>query len=325
MLVNKLSNASVSSVFEPTTSFCRAQSIPTIPISGGYPAISATQRLDHRYPPSDPFVSSSFQQGSSPLGGIPPTASLRTLPPEMPLSYRDSWNGPSGAQAQISARRLASITPPENVGHSTTTLPDGRIGACAPAAYSRSPRKSSNRDEFDGPHQLLNVPSPRNIAAKDQLFPILPMSLSAEEQSDILGRLNEVLSKCAFDFVAEYQFPVPVEPDKRLVITPHDREWSEWVYLLKRLATKRRIPARVLHDNQIKLLVTVLENSLDGPYTSTPQGRPLKDDRSILQFISAGTQVARMLKDATAMAHLDRLYAQTAGCIQDRRWTGLPI
>jgi hypothetical protein len=284
-----------------------------------------TPRLDHSYPPSDPFVSSPFQQGSSPLGGISSTASLRASPPEMPLSYRDPWNEPSGAHAQISARRLPPITHPENVGHATATLPDGRIGACQPTAYSRSPRKSSNRDEFDGPHQLLNFPSPRTIAAKDQPFPILPMSLSAEEQSDILGRLNEVLSRCAFDFVAEYQFPVPVEPEKRLVITPRDREWSEWVYLLKRLATKRRIPARVLHDNQIKLLVTVLENSLDGPYTSTPQSRPLKDDRSILQFISAGTQVARMLKDATAMAHLDRLYAQTAGCIQDRRWTGLPI
>jgi hypothetical protein len=164
-----------------------------------------------------------------------------------------------------------------------------------------------------------------SIAAKDQPVPALPMSLSSEEQGDILDRLNEVLSKCAFDFVARYQFPVPVEPDKRLVLTPRDREWTEWVYLLKRLATKRRIPARVLHDNQIKHLVTVLENSLEAPYASTQQGRTLKDDRSILQFISAGTQVAKMLKDATAMGHLDRLYVQTASCIQDRRWTGLPI
>ena len=194
-----------------------------------------------------------------------------------------------------------------------------------PVAYVRSQRKSSNRDEFDGPHQLLNLPSPRSVAAKDQPFPVLPISLSSEEQDDILGRLNEVLSKCAFDFVARYQFPIPVEPEKRLVITPQDRDWTEWVYLLKRLATKRRIPARVLHDNQIKQLVTVLENSLDAPYPASHQSRPLKDDRSVLQFISAGTQVARMLKDAAAMGHLDRLYSQTANCIQDRRWTGLPI
>lgn len=194
-----------------------------------------------------------------------------------------------------------------------------------PVAYVRSQRKSSNRDEFDGPHQLLNLPSPRSIAAKDQPFPVLPMSLSSEEQDDIFGRLNEVLSNCAFDFVARYQFPIPVEPDKRLVIIPQDRDWTEWVYLLKRLATKRRIPARVLHDNQIKHLVTVLENSLEVPYAVPQSHTPRKDDRSILQFISAGTQVAKMLKDATAMGHLDRLYSQTASCIQDRRWTGLPI
>ncbi len=30
-----------------------------------------------------------------------------------------------------------------------------------------------------------------------------------------------------------------------------DLEWTEWVYLLPRLATKRRIPARPLHDGQI--------------------------------------------------------------------------
>lgn len=243
----------------------------------------------------------------------------------MPLAYGDPWSGPSGAQAQSSAKRSALNTPPEIVGHATTNLPDGHLEGQTPAAYMRSQRKSSNRDEFDGPHQLLNLPSPRSIAAKDQAFPVLAMSLGAEEQGEILGRLNEVLSICAFDFVARYQFPIPVESDKRLVITPRDREWTEWVYLLKRLATKRRIPARVLHDNQIKLLVTVLENSLDAPYPATHQSRPLKDDRSMLQFISAGTQVARMLKDATAMAHLDRLYAQTASCVQDRRWTGLPI
>jgi hypothetical protein len=206
-----------------------------------------------------------------------------------------------------------------------TKSPEDYIETQTPAAYMRPQRKSSNRDEFDGPHQFLNLPSPRSIAAIDQPFPALPMSLSSEEQGDIFGRLNEVLSKCAFDFVARYQFPVPVEPGKRLVITPQDRDWTEWVYLLKRLATKRRIPARVLHDNQIKHLVTILENSLEAPYASTHQDRPLKDDRSVLQFISAGTQVARMLKDAAAMRHLDRLYVQTASCVQDRRWTGLPI
>jgi hypothetical protein len=272
---------------------------------------------------SDAPVSSSPQYGSLPLTATSASASVRKQPTHLPLSQRESWNSPSEVQPQTSARSSFSIHRPDDASHAS--LPEDNFGPQASAAYVRPQRKSSNRDEFDGPHQLLNLPSPRTIATKEQPFPVLPVSLSSEEQGDILGRLNEVLSRCAFDFVARYQFPIPVEPEKRLVITPQDRDWIEWVYLLKRLATKRRIPARVLYENQIKHLVTVLENSLEPPYGANHQDRPLKDDRNMLQFISAGIQVAKMLKDAAAMGHLDHLYIQTASCIQDRRWTGLPI
>lgn len=34
------------------------------------------------------------------------------------------------------------------------------------------------------------------------------------------------------------------------------------MYLLKKLATKRRIPARFLYDNQIKQFVMTVENAL---------------------------------------------------------------
>lgn len=319
------SNAFVGSFVEPTTPCCRAQTFPPVSSSGGYPARVGSERLDDRYRPSSVPVSPSMQQGSFPQSGIYSAAPIRNSPPQMPVPHSDPWSGPSAGQAHISTHRSSLISSPESNAHTTTRLPEGHTEGQIPVAYGRPQRKSSNRDEFDGPHQLLNIPSPRSVAAKDQPFPILPMTLSSEEQDDILGRLNEVLSKCAFDFVARYQFPIPVEPEKRLVITPQDRDWTEWVYLLKRLATKRRIPARALHENQIKQLVTVLENSLDAPYTASHQSRPLKDDRSVLQFISAGTQVARILKDAAAMGHLDRLYSQTASCIQDRRWTGLPI
>lgn len=224
-------------------------------------------------------------------------------------------------QTQTRARVEPTAQHPESMGYIAQTR-DNIAESQAESAYARPARKSSNRDEFDGPHQLLNFPSPRTIAAKDQPFPVVPVSLGSEEQGDVLDRVKDVLSKCAFDFVARYQFPIPIDPEKRLVIRPQDREWMEWVYLLKRLATKRRIPSRVLYDNQIKHFVTVLENSLEPP---TLQDRPLKDDRTILQFISAGIQVAKMLKDSAAMSHLDRLYTQTASCMQDRRLTGLPI
>lgn len=97
----------------------------------------------------------------------------------------------------------------------------------------------------------------------------------------------------------------------RPVERPQDREWTEWVYLLKRLATKRRIPARVLYNGQIKQFITVLENSLEMRHAAKHQSRPLKDDRNILQLISAGIQVAKILKDAAAMDYLDRLVSNT--------------
>ena len=182
-----------------------------------------------------------------------------------------------------------------------------------------SQRRPSNRDEFDGPHQLLDPPSPRTVASQERELPHLPTNLDVREQDDILCKVNDRLSQCAFDFVAKYQFPIPVESDKRPVRVPADREWTEWVYLLKRLATKRRIPARVLYNNQIKQLVTVLENSLEMRHAAKHQSRPLKDDRNVLQLISAGTQVAKILKDAATMEYLDHLYVRTEMLIQDRR------
>ncbi|MCJ1400683.1 hypothetical protein MMC11_003891 [Xylographa trunciseda] len=180
-------------------------------------------------------------------------------------------------------------------------------------------RRPSNRDEFDGPHQLLPIPPADVIAEQEQNLPHLPTNLLVNEQDDILSQVNDCLSSCAFNFVAKYQFPIPLEPDKRPVGTAADREWNEWVYLLKRLATKRRIPARVLYNGQIKQLVTVLENSLEMRHAAKHQSRPLKDDRNVLQLISAGLQVAKILKDAASMVFLDNLYVRTEARIQSRK------
>ena len=180
-------------------------------------------------------------------------------------------------------------------------------------------QKRTNRDEFDGPTQLLKKPPTDVVTAHEQELPQVPINLDVREQDQVLSQVNIQLSQCAFDFVAKYQFPIPVEADKRLVEEAKDREWSEWVYLLKRLAIKRRIPARILYDGQIKQLVTVLENSLEMRHASANQSRPPKDDRNVLQLISAGTQVAKILKDARTMDYLDKLYQQVEGVIQERR------
>ncbi|RYP13355.1 hypothetical protein DL767_010797 [Monosporascus sp. MG133] len=183
---------------------------------------------------------------------------------------------------------------------------------------ARPQRRPSNRDEFDGPHQFLARPPPDYVAMQERELPHLPTNLLVQEQDSVLTRVNDRLSQCAFDFVAKYQFPIPLTQDMRPVERPQDREWTEWVYLLKRLATKRRIPARVLYNGQIKQFVTILENSLEMRHAAKHQSRPLKDDRNILQLISAGIQVAKILKDAPAMQYLDNLYVSTEQQIQER-------
>lgn len=171
--------------------------------------------------------------------------------------------------------------------------PSGRtLGKLKPEGKNHTQqRRPSNRDEFDGPHQFLQRPPPEYIAQQERDLPHLPTNLVVQEQDSVLTRVNDRLSQCAFDFVAKYQFPIPLSDSCRPVERPQDREWTEWVYLLKRLATKRRIPARVLYNGQIKQFVTILENSLEMRHAAKHQSRPLKDDRNILQLISAGIQV----------------------------------
>lgn len=232
-------------------------------------------------------------------------------------SWTGSWPGPllrrtSSEDARLNQFRGAYYgddASSSSAGYSTKTHPQ---------------RRPSNRDEFDGPSQLLDKPDDSGYEPREEELPQLPVTLHAQEQDEILTNVNDRLSQCAFDFVAKYQFPIPIEQDKRAVRVPSDREWSEWVHLLKRLATKRRIPARVLYNGQIKQLITILENSLEMRHAAKHQSRPLKDDRNILQLISSGIQVAKIIKDAPAMQYLDGIYTQTERLIRSRRATAAP-
>ncbi|OJI82329.1 hypothetical protein ASPTUDRAFT_32113 [Aspergillus tubingensis CBS 134.48] len=268
-------------------------------------------------------VSSEF---AMPYSGLPVTShALGTIPVSAggalprPTALYPEWDHPARLPAESLRRDYDLVRPYETSEYLIER--NSRRATEKPKGATRyhSQRRPSNRDEFDGPHQLLDPPSPRVIAAQGRDLPHLPTNLDVSEQDQILSSVNDRLSQCAFDFVAKYQFPIPLEPDKRPVRVPSDREWTEWVYLLKRLATKRRIPARVLYNGQIKQLVTVLENSLEMRHAAKHQSRPIKDDRNVLQLISAGTQVAKILKDANAMEFLDRLYLDTEKRIHDRR------
>ena len=199
----------------------------------------------------------------------------------------------------------------------TSSRRSSDMGRTTPRYNSR--RRPFNQDEFDGPSQLLPLPLPQQELARSQDLLSLPVHLNIQEQEDIMRSVNDILSQCAYHFVAKYQFPIPLERDKPRVRSPGDREWTEWAYLLKRLATKRRIPARVLYDNQIKQLVTTLENSIAARQSRDQQVRTTKDDRYVLQLISAGTQVARIIVDSQAMAQLNALYKNTEDVILDRK------
>ncbi|KAK0621473.1 hypothetical protein B0T17DRAFT_291733 [Bombardia bombarda] len=232
-------------------------------------------------------------------------------------SSQGGWehHSPSDSMDDLMASPSLSDYSLDNAADGTTP-PGG--GKNKMNGRGRSQRRPSNRDEFGGPHQFLQRPPAEYIAMLERELPHLPTNLLVQEQDSVLTRVNDRLSQCAYDFVAKYQFPIPLAQDMRPVERPQDREWTEWVYLLKRLATKRRIPARVLYNGQIKQFVTILENSLEMRHAAKHQSRPLKDDRNILQLISAGIQVAKILKDAPAMEYLDRLYVSTEQQIQER-------
>lgn len=192
-----------------------------------------------------------------------------------------------------------------------------------PAVTHQSRRRPLNQDEFDGPTQMLAPPPTGEDQVRAQALPDLPIHLNPVEQDEIMRRYNDTLALCAFHFVAKYQFPIPLERDKSPIRYASDRDWTEWVYLLKRLATKRRIPARILHENRIKHLVTALENSVPlgniKSRESVSFGKVMKDDRYVLQLISAGIQVTRILLDSLAMRELIALYIDTESIVVRRR------
>ncbi|KAK4143653.1 uncharacterized protein C8A04DRAFT_12204 [Dichotomopilus funicola] len=266
----------------------------------------------------------SFKSTASPWGGWdphpqPPTGGFPRPSTAIGQGPYQGRYSPSDSMDELGSPSLSDYSLDNAL--SSPGAPGSGVGAGAGAGTGskpRSQRRPSNRDEFDGPHQFLKRPPPEYVAMQERDLPRLPTHLLVQEQDSVLNQVNERLSQCAYDFVAKYQFPIPLTQDMRPVERPQDREWTEWVYLLKRLATKRRIPARVLYNGQIKQFVTILENSLEMRHAAKHQSRPLKDDRNILQLISAGIQVAKILKDAQAMDYLDRLYVSTEQRIHER-------
>ena len=273
-------------------------------------------------------------QGSPQLSRIPTSFQHPFAHSEVALGL-NSGRPSSGLTRRMSYQDINQVSPSSPGNHSWEqeyTIPqdraeylDERLASREaailpePKGYERPPKRfRGGRDEF-AEGQVQHLPKIEVQQARERDLDFEPVSLDHQEQNDIMSRVNRRLSQCAFDFIAMYQFPIPLEAGKPMVRVAADRAWTEWVYLLKRLATKRRIPSKAIYDGQIKELTTLLENSVEMRHSTKPQSRPLKDDRHVLQLISAGIQVGRMLKDVTTMDYLDRLYKDTEALIQQRK------
>lgn len=169
----------------------------------------------------------------------------------------------------------------------------------------------TNKDEFS--RNIYHLPQATHLGLSlGQGAPAkLPNTLSPEQRAQIFAKLDYHLCRTAFQFFAEHRFPIPFEKHKRIVTVPSDRCWNEWAYLLKRLATKRRVPTSVLHGGQIKHMVTLMENSLIVRHPQDGSCEPIEDDMHMLQVLSAGIQVAKLLRDYQTMEILLDLYSQT--------------
>ncbi|KAG9240931.1 hypothetical protein BJ878DRAFT_259213 [Calycina marina] len=293
---NEATRAAFDNMYYATTS------APYSPVAHVYNGSTTIPSSSAGFLRSDPVYSSGYNVGIS-------SAVYGTAGPGIP-SQSTSWDQSPGRASPEAHLEDYYVEDPQSLSSGKSSKSTGKSQS--------QQRRPSNRDEFDGPHQFLQKPSPEYIAKQESDLPHLPTSLVVHEQDSVLTQVNDRLSQCAFDFVAKYQFPIPIDQATRPVARPQDREWTEWVYLLKRLATKRRIPARVLYNGQIKQFVAILENSLDMRHDAKHQSRPLKDDRNLLQLISAGIQVAKILKDSLAMCFLDQLYVTTERRIQER-------
>lgn len=299
------------------------QNLQATPASGSYgrynfPPVSV--EASRRNPANPTQVYQDSYPGPTPVTSrMPAAAAYQQAPP-----FASGFQGPddSSLETEPSAQYLAgspSRTPQRSTRpgwqqpHNPTQLgPPSNRGKPWPT------RKRTNHDEFDGDFQLLPESAGGTLIATEENLPSLPTNLRPGEQEAILNKLERVLCECAFKVMAKYQFPVPVEEGKKLVEHPSDRTWNEWAYILKRLATKRRIPARILYEERIKQMITVLENSVDVRPAASHRSRALKDDRYILQMISAGIQVAKLFMDGETMNQLSELYEETEAAIRIR-------
>ncbi|KAF3160468.1 hypothetical protein TWF106_005151 [Orbilia oligospora] len=181
-------------------------------------------------------------------------------------------------------------------------------------------RKARKTGEVDDLYYYLDYDrrtSPQ--ADPNRTLPDLETTLEADDQDHIFQRLNDLLSHGMFNFFAKHQFPIPIDPGKRRIRKPSDREWHEWLELAIALCEKRMIPKALLHNERIKEFVTILQNSGEIRHVVAHPSRPLKSDMGVFQLISAGIHVAQIIKDWDGMEEMLKIKENTENIIAKRR------
>ncbi|RVD83595.1 uncharacterized protein DFL_007978 [Arthrobotrys flagrans] len=181
-------------------------------------------------------------------------------------------------------------------------------------------RKARKTGEVDDLYYYLDYDrraSPQ--ADPNKTLPDLETTLEADDQDQIFQKLNDLLSHGMFNFFAKHQFPIPIDPGKRRIRKPSDREWHEWLELAIALCEKRMIPKTLLHNERIKEFVTILQNSGEIRHVVAHPSRPLKSDMGVFQLISAGIHVAQIIKDWDGMEEMLKIKENTENIIAKRR------
>ncbi|KAM0257935.1 hypothetical protein ACHAQJ_004093 [Trichoderma viride] len=197
-------------------------------------------------------------------------------------------------------------------------------------------KQDSQRQREEDWHQLLERPPP-DVPLEGKEISRVSTSLTKWEQETILIQINDYLSTCVFNFFDRHQLPISLLQNTRSGEGPKGREfvvqkenqegtledcdWDEWVSRLKFLMDKQLIPAETLHQSLATQFETVLDSSLGIHYGFKQLEDSLLDDGNILEVISAGILVAKMLDDPFATGELKELYGKTEAMIESRTKT----
>lgn len=209
-----------------------------------------------------------------------------------------------------------------NVENSTNTSAPRQVEqSLANSFISRSFKiESAERSsQIDGPGLKIRYLDNLSIGHHDKVegdILTFPVRLAFQDGRDIVERISRRLCKCAFEFAARKRMPLFHQDGEEMIRRPEDRNWVQWVHLLREVILDRRTTI-CCEPHRAEFLTTLHRSNLLEPeieYREIETG----DDMKALQLISAGLQVAKIFEDASAMEEFDQLYNTTVTVVANQ-------